>query len=123
MPTLRRHPCEVASGPNHLQDGWLRRRRVSRLRLALVASALSLFVAHELYHFVDWLSWGLDYDGLRSLRDALWPFFGAQDTFGYVSHAIVNLAVLAALGWAFVRAVRIHGLRTSHSSTRHRPLS
>ena len=106
MPTLRRRSREVASGENHLQDGRLRRRRVPRLRLALVASALGLFAAHELFHFADWLSWGLGYDGLRSLRDALWPFFGAHDLFGYVSHAIVNLAVLAALGWALIRALR-----------------
>ena len=74
------------------------------MRLALVGSAFGLFAAHELYHFTDWFSWGLGHDDLRPVRDALWPFFGAHDLFGYVSHAIVNLAVLAALGWAFVRA-------------------
>lgn len=71
-----------------------------------VVAALSAFAVHELYHFADWLSWGLGYNGLRTVRDALWPFFGAHDLFGYVSHAIVNIAVLLALGWAFVRALR-----------------
>jgi len=78
--------------------GRLARRR-RRTRILFVA-ALSLFGLHEAFHFADWLAWGLDVHALGSVRDALWPFFGAHDTFGYVSHAIVNLTVLVALGWA-----------------------
>ena len=77
-----------------------------RMYASTVVAALSAFLAHELFHFVDWLSWGLGHDDLRTVRDALWPFFGAHDLFGYVSHAIVNLTVLVALGWAFVRTLR-----------------
>ena len=67
---------------------------------------MSLFGLHEIFHFADWTVWGLRWDGLQGVRDVLWPFFGAHDVFGYVSHAIVNLVVLAALGWALRQALR-----------------
>ena len=91
-----------------------RRRRRTRLRtfvVALYVAAVSLFLLHEFFHFADWTVWGLRWDGLQGIRDVLWPFFGAHDLFGYVSHAIVNLVVLAALGGALWRAFREGGSR------------
>ena len=88
------------------------RRRVARdvAFRALLVAALSLFAFHEAFHFADWLDWGLGMGTLVVARDALWPFFGAHNTFGYVMHAIVNLSVLLALGWAFIQSQRKGGL-------------
>src|SRR5437899_2966928 len=61
------------------------------------ASALFLFLLHEMYHLADAMVWGLGSDGLRSVRLALYPLFGAQDLAGVAAHAFVNAFVLAAL--------------------------
>lgn len=65
-------------------------------------SALVLFGLHELFHFADWLRWGLGVDALSSVRRALYPAFGAHDVFGYVSHAITQGLAFLALLWAFL---------------------
>ena len=83
-----------------------RRRLARHVYGALLVAGLSLFGLHEAFHFADWLSWGLGVDALPWARKALWPFFGAHDLFGDVSHAIVNLVVLAALGAALWREFR-----------------
>jgi len=79
--------------------------RVLRALTVFLIVALGLFFAHEAFHLADWLNWGLGWDGLASVRQGLWPAFGAHDTFGYVSHAIVNVSVLLALGWAITEAI------------------
>jgi len=66
-------------------------------RLALPLAALSLFGLHELYHFADWLSWGLGYDGLRNVATTLYPYFGQHGFLSYVVHVLVSAVVLAAL--------------------------
>jgi len=66
-------------------------------RLALPLAALSLFGLHELYHFADWLSWGVGYDGLRNVATTLYPYFGQHGILSYVVHVIVSAVVLVAL--------------------------
>lgn len=79
----------------------------SVIGLWLLLFSLAAFGAHELYHFADWLDWGLGHDWLANAREGLFPAFGAHDLFGYVSHAGTSALTLAGLLWAFLRASRV----------------
>ncbi len=88
-------------------------------RLLFAAVVVGPFLLHELFHFADWLVWGLNFHGVDAVRTALYPYFGAEDMLGFVSHAVVNgwtLAMILYLAWSYLRAKWPSTLLTSASS-------
>lgn len=89
---LRRRARQSGPGDVRLEDGRFRRRRMPRVRLALVALALGLFGLHGLYHLWQWLAW--------PPPDVLEVLYGHSEVGRYIhvlTEAIVALALFLAL--------------------------
>lgn len=70
---------------------------------ALIDAAILGFSLHEIFHFSDWVVWGLHSFLLDAPRQVLYPLYGARDIGGFVAHAITNGLVLVALIYARFR--------------------
>lgn len=61
--------------------------------------AAAPFFAHLLFHFSDWLSWGLGADVLAPVRLALAPLYSEHTDLGFVAHALTEGLTAALLLW------------------------
>src|SRR5947208_6669200 len=52
---------------------------------------------HDLYHLVDWTSWGLHSNTLDFYRLLLYPLYGEHNDIGFFIHAVTQILV-----WIFV---------------------